>query len=376
MKIGFVVDDTLDKPDGVQQYVLTLSAWLKSQGHEVHYLVGESSRSDIENIHSLSKNVKVRFNKNRLTIPLPSSGAKMKQLVESEKFDVLHVQMPHNPLLAAKIVKYSPPQTAIVGTFHIAPFSKLETAATRTLGIIMKQNLKLFDQIISVSSAAQLFAKKTFKVDSIVLPNVVDIQKFKTSPRREGKPQITFLGRLVERKGCEHLLYALAIMEKQNPELNYSFRICSDGPDREKLLKLVKTLKLKCHFDFTGYVSEEEKKRFLSMSDIAVFPSTGGESFGIVLIEAMAAGAGVVIGGDNPGYRTVLGELPETLVNPLDHEALAATLTKFLTDKKLAQKIHDQQQELVERFDVRYVGPKIVAVYEESIAKRHAQTHN
>lgn len=376
MKVGFVVDDTLDKPDGVQQYVLTLSEWLKQQGHDVHYLVGESSRTDLENVHSLSKNIKVRFNKNRLSIPLPNRSAKLKELVEREKFDVLHVQMPHNPLLAAKIVNNAPKQTAIIGTFHIAPFSKFETAATRALGIVLKNNLKKFDQIISVSPAAHDFAKKTFKIDSIVLPNVVDIDRFKATPKRVQKPQITFLGRLVERKGCEHLLYALAILEKQNPSLSYSFRICSDGPQRDKLLKLVKTLKLRCDFDFTGYITEEEKKRYLSMSDIAVFPSTGGESFGIVLIEAMAAGAGVVIGGNNPGYQSVLGELPQTLVNPTNHEAFAELLAKFLSNNELAKKTHVQQQELVKQYDVQHVGPKIARVYKESIAKAIKRKHN
>lgn len=376
MKIGFVVDDTLDKPDGVQQYVLTLSAWLKNEGHEVHYLVGESKRTDLQNVHSLSKNVNVRFNKNRLSIPLPNSASRLRELIDKEKFDVLHVQMPHNPLLAAKIVRYAHPSSAIVGTFHIAPFSSLETAATRILGRVLKKNLSLFDQIISVSTAAQDFAQKTFKVDSRVLPNVIDVQQFKSNAQKNSKPTITFLGRLVERKGCEHIIRALAIMEKRHPQISYTFRICSDGPDRKKLLELVRSLGLSCEFDFTGYVTEDEKKDYLAQSDIAVFPSTGGESFGIVLIEAMAAGSGVVIGGRNPGYESVLGEIPESLVDPRDHAAFADKLAQILLDTSLSKDLHAKQQHLVKQYDVHYVGPKIVQVYEEAIAKSTRRKHN
>src|SRR3990167_6303303 len=91
LKIGLVVDDTLDKPDGVQQYVLLVGAWLSAQGHEVHYLVGQSSRTDLPNVHSLAKNVPVTFNKNKLTVPLPANKRRIQQLLEQEKFYILHV---------------------------------------------------------------------------------------------------------------------------------------------------------------------------------------------------------------------------------------------------------------------------------------------
>ena len=104
MKIGFVLDDTLDTADGVQQYVLLVGGWLKRQGHDVHYLVGHSTRKDVDNIHSLARNVRVSFNKNRLSVPLPASTRAIKNLLKAEKFDVLHIQMPFSPFLAGKII--------------------------------------------------------------------------------------------------------------------------------------------------------------------------------------------------------------------------------------------------------------------------------
>src|SRR5487761_1271885 len=97
LKIGLVVDDTIDKPDGVQQYVLALGKWFTEQGHEVHYIVGESHRADLPNVHSIARNVAVTFNGNRLTIPLPVPRRKIRNLLDQLNLDVIHVQSPHSP---------------------------------------------------------------------------------------------------------------------------------------------------------------------------------------------------------------------------------------------------------------------------------------
>src|SRR3989344_2354655 len=124
MKIGFVLDDGFDRLDGVQQYMLTNGEWLNKQGHEIHYLVGETARDDIPNLHSLSKNLKVRFNKNRVSIPVRVYKKRILKLLSNEKFDVLHIQMPFSPMLSGYVVRNAPKHTAVVGTFHIAPYGK------------------------------------------------------------------------------------------------------------------------------------------------------------------------------------------------------------------------------------------------------------
>ena len=92
MKIGLVLDDTLDKPDGVQQHVLTVGKWLSEQGHEVHYLVANTERKDIPNTHSLGRFINVRYNKNNVRTPLPANRNNIRALIRRENFDVLHVQ--------------------------------------------------------------------------------------------------------------------------------------------------------------------------------------------------------------------------------------------------------------------------------------------
>lgn len=371
MKIGLVLDDSLDRPDGVQQYVLRLGEWLSGQGHDVTYLCGETSRSDIK-VRSLSKNINVRFNHNRMAIPLPARKRLVRNVVSQGKFDVLHIQLPCSPWLAGRVVKAAGENTAVIGTFHIAPYSAAVAHATRLLGLALKPVLKRFDDVISVSLAAQEFAKTSFGLDSSVVPNMVNLEKMKSgTPIYQNKvPTIVYLGRLVPRKGCHYLLQAVKLLA-HDYKADFRVIICGDGPLKSQLVQYVAKNDLEKYVTFTGFISEDSKADYLASAEIAVFPSTGGESFGIVLIEAMAAGAGVVIGGNNVGYRTVLGDIPETLFDPKDINGLALKLNELLRDKNKLHKLGAQQSKHVKKFAAAVVGPKILKKYHLAIANRN-----
>jgi phosphatidyl-myo-inositol alpha-mannosyltransferase len=375
MKIGFVLDDGLDNPDGVQQYILTLGKWFKKQGHTVHYLVGQSQPKRGLTVHSLSKNIKVRFNRNRMSIPLPANKERIAALLAKEKYDVLHIQMPYSPQLAGRIIKLAPSQTAVVGTFHILPYGRLEQAGTRALSLVLKRNSRRFDALLSVSEAAQSFAKKTYGIKTKVLPNVIDLKAFKTKKSKHDGINIVFLGRLVERKGCETLLRAIALMPHGLKE-QLNIIIGGQGPLKRKLIKLSKKLKLEGQVDFRGFVTEKDKAAFLGQADVAVFPAYGGESFGIVLLEAMAAKAGVVLAGDNPGYASVLGKLRKTMLTTSNIRHMSEQIELFLRDPELRATIHEQQQELVQQYDVKVVGTQLAEIYTQAIAKRPLTGHN
>ncbi len=380
MKIGFVLDDSLDKADGVQQYVLTLGHWLQHQGNEVHYLVGQTERTDIRNVHSLSRNVRAHFNQNRMSTPLPADKRRIRQLLEDKQFDVLHVQMPYSPWLAGRVIRAAPDKTVVMGTFHIIPFSFLERFAARLLGVWLRRSLRRFDEIFSVSAPAQKFARSSFSVNSSVLPNVVDLHAMRAGKRlrkyKDDKLTIVFLGRLVERKGCMHLLRALTRLHEQHHLERVRVLICGKGPLEAELRAYVKNHRLGAIVHFVGFVPESEKANYLATADIAVMPSTGGESFGIVLIEAMAAGAKVVLGGDNVGYRSVIGPRPEQLVNPNDTNKFAKTLQHFIVNGQSRQKAFQWQSQYVEQFDVRVVGKQLLRHYETAIAKRAQKRNN
>lgn len=374
-KIGFVLDDSLDKSDGVQQYILTLGKWLQNNGHEVHYLVGETHRRDIKNLHSLSRNIAVRFNRNRMSMPLGASRRRLKKLLAREQFDVLHVQMPYSPWLAARIIKAAPTYTGIVGTFHIIPFSGLHRLASRGLAVWLKSSLRRFDHILSVSEPARDFALSHYGVRSQVLPNAIDLKAFRGGPKTDvpddGNLHIVFLGRLVERKGCLQLLEATRILCERS-DLTQGFRvtIAGRGPLDMQLRRFCETFNLGHVVRFAGFIEENEKVALLGSADIAVFPSLGGESFGIVLLEAMGARAGVVIGGNNAGYASVLHEWPECLFDPSDAARFADTLEGLMLSNERRKRLHALQQAAIARFDVAYVGPKLLDIYESVIAKK------
>ncbi len=377
MKIGFVLDDRLDKPDGVQQYVKLVGAWLSSRGHDVHYLVGHSPAATEKNVHHLSRTVGVRFNRNRMAIPLPARKKAVAALLAHEHFDVLHVQMPYSPLLAGRVVAAADSHTAVVGTFHILPHGLLSSTGTRLLGSFLRRNKRRFDAFLSVSPAAQSFAKTHFGIASEVLSNVVELQRYSAGvpyKKLADKANIVFLGRLVERKGAGHLLVAYDRLVTNHPELAATTRliICGDGQLRAKLEAQAELLRSKHKTDivFTGFLQEDEKPRYLASAQIAVFPATGGESFGIVLIEAMAAGAQVVVGGDNPGYASVLGSIPDALVPPTKPDQFAARLYSILSEPQRAATMHALQQSLVQHYDIAHVGPQLEAFYERALAKR------
>ena len=376
LSIGFLYDDTLDSSDGVAQYVKTLGSWLSGQGHKVVYLVGGTTIKEWAGapVYSLSRNLKVPFNANRVSTPLQAGKKSINQVLERRELDVLHVQMPYSPIMAGRVIKRAKSQTAILGTFHIYPAGILARVGTRFLRILCFGTLRRFDMVLSVSDAASGFASKYLGVSSKILPNVVELERFSTAKSKPAPYHIVFLGRLVKRKGCEELLRAFKILRETMPEAKLS--IAGDGPQRKKLESFVNDNHLGSSVSFQGFINEQDKPKLLASAAIACFPSLGGESFGIVLIEAMAAGAGVTIGGNNPGYASVLGRRPETLFDPKDAKQFALILKKFLTDEQLAADIHSWQGELVRKYDIETVGPHLVKVYRGAIAKAGRSRHN
>ncbi len=367
MKIGLVLDDTLDRNDGVQQYVILVGSWLEKQGHDVHYLTSLTKRTDLKNVHSLGKNIKVAFNKNILAMPLPASGKNIKQLLQREQFDILHIQMPYSPFLAAKVIKYAQSSTALVGTFHIAPHSRLVSASTRMLAKVLARYTKRFHAFISVSPIAQQFAIEAFGITSTVVPNAIDLDVWRPSKKVSPSTDVIFVGRLVVRKGCTFFVQAVAQL-KQVPK---KIKIVGNGPQRKRLEQYVKQHHFQ-NIQFTGYVPENTKRQLLRESKIAIFPSTGGESFGIVLLEAMAAGV-VVLAGDNPGYRSVLGATPEALFN-VNATSIATKLDHYLHDSASLKKLKQKQQKLIQQYDINIVGNDIMNVYKQ--AKRQIEKIN
>ena len=369
LKIGFLYDDSLDKPDGVPQYVLTLGGWLTAQGHDVHYMVGQTDRTDVPNVHSLARNLHVRFNGNHLSIPLPARRRRLRQLLADEQFDIIHVQVPYSPFLAGRILRLLPPTTGVIGTFHVLPYGWVATWANRCLALLTRRTDRRFDAMISSTAPTQAFAKQVYGFTSTIIPHPITLANFRTPLAQTSIPTIVFLGRLVERKGARHLLEAINYLQTHNL-FTGQFRVIIGGRGEllEKLQNFVNTHDLSEIVSFAGFVAEADKATFLSQADVAIFPSLSGESFGISLLEALATARGVVLGGDNPGYRAVLAPLSDDrLVRPNDQVAFAISLAWWLNDTAARAHASTDQKAYVQRFDIGIVGPQVVEIYNQAL---------
>ena len=375
LTIGLVLDDGLDAPDGVQQYVLTIARELEARGHEVHLIASTTSRTDLDRLHVLGRNLRVRFNGNVLSSPLPARAADIGTLLEEVRFDVVHVQLPHSPFMAGRLVRRLPDDVAVVGTFHILPESPLVGLGTRALGLLERSTLKRFDEVMAVSAPAAAFARSSFGVEAAVVPNAVDTSRFPAPVAHDEADErplrVVFLGRLVARKGPRELVDAAAyVVDHRLVARPWTLTLAGTGPLADELRKRIAYEGLTDRVDMPGFVAEDAKAALLADADLVVLPSTGGESFGISVVEAMAAGGGPVLAGDNPGYRSTMEGLEDQLVAPRDRVAFGHALARWLLDDDARAHATARQRAAAQRFDVRTVVDEIESTYRRALATR------
>ena len=327
-------------------------------------MVGDTKLSKWQGgkVYSMSRNLTVRFNGNKLSTPLPVSKSTIKKVLSHNNFDVVHVQSPHSPFMASRVLSMLPKSTPVISTFHILPNSWVTKIGSILLRIAYFGSLEHINLAYAVSEPARVFANRYFGLNTQISPNMVDVARFrqqsgKNNPSKKCSKQIVFLGRLVKRKGCLQLLKAFRVAVHKDPTIHLT--IAGDGSQRHKLEQYVNKHNLGDKVEFLGYIDEKDKPRLLASADIAVFPSTGGESFGIVLLEAMAAGAGCVLAGDNLGYRSVLDVKPELLVDANDTNSFAGKLLQLPPKDGYSS----WQNEYVGRFDVNVIGRQLEQAY-------------
>jgi phosphatidylinositol alpha-mannosyltransferase len=286
----------------------------------------------------------------------------------------LHVQVPYSPWLAGRLISAAAPSTAIIGTFHIVALSPLVNAATRFLGLYTHSTVRKFDEIVSVSSAAQGFSKQTYGVATDVVPNAMDYQRFHVAKPLakydDDTVTILFLGRLVPRKGCAQLLVAIRLLKEESFDAKFRVVICGKGPELQNLQKMSADSGLNNMVEFVGFVSEADKPAYYASADIAVFPSSGGESFGIVLIEAMASGKACVLAADNSGYASTMETQPDLLFDRFNAEVLAKKLHYYLTKSEQRRAMAAWGSEYARQFDQAVVGEQLVIRYQKALQKR------
>lgn len=378
LTIGFVFDDTLDALDGVQQHIITIGTELVRRGHDVHYLVGETHHSPVPQTVSLARNVMVSFNGNRMRIPLPVRKREIRAALAHNNYDILHIQAPYSPLFGGRVLGCAPQSTGVVATYHIAPIDRRARYGGRALGLVNAHSHRRVDEVIAVSQVAAQYAQFTAHTHGTIIANPVNVEKFATAAHRATRdaahPHIVFLGRLVPRKGAQLLLDALDYGERHGmfPMPGLHVTIAGEGPLMDDCVQ--RAARLRTPVQFVGTV-DEGKADLLASADVAVFPAIGGETFGIVLPEAIASGAGVTLAGDNPGYRWTMRGDEDALfsVGPDHARVLAERITRALTDAPWARRLHAREEALLDRYNVQAVTDEVEQVYARAIADRRAR---
>ena len=335
MKIGLVSPYVYPLPGGVTQHVRYLYENLRLRGHDVRILTSSHGlqRSSEGDVIRLGKGFSMPANGSVGTITLsPRYISQVRAVLDRERFDVLHFHEPFVPFLSLVLLRES--QSVNVATFHAyGGWSPAYEFGSRMLGGYADR----LHGRIAVSAAARHFIDRFFPGHYKVIPNGVDAERFRRSVPlarwQDGTRNILFVGRFEPRKGLLDMLKAYRILRKTGCECR--LLVVGGGPQEREARRYVATRRL-VGVEFLGRVSDDEKTQLFRTADVFVSPATGGESFGIVLLEAMAAGAPIVAS-DIHGYKGVVRRGREgLLVPPREHKQFAASIARLLRDRELA----------------------------------------
>lgn len=374
MKIGLVCPYNIMRGGGVQEIVRDLKAGLSARGHDVRIITPKPQGSNGHN----PEDVLFIGNGGDFRSPLHTTAQfsasvdpdDIDDILQAEQFDILHFHEPWVPVLSRQILARS--HAVNVATFH----AKLpETMMSRTVAKVVtpytKSALKYLHALTAVSDAAADYVGSLTDEPITIIPNGIDLKRFNVSPQKSRKPQqrktILYVGRLEQRKGVRYLLKAYELLSKEQDDIQLI--IAGDGPDREKLEEVASTMMIP-NVSFLGFVSEEVKLELLHSADLFCSPAVFGESFGIVLLEAMACGL-VTVAGDNAGYSAVMQEMGElSLINPRETDEFARRLHIMLNEQTLRKDWQKWAKQYVKQFDYDLIINRYEDLYEYAI-KHH-----
>ena len=362
MRVGLVCPYSWDVPGGVQEHIRDLAETLMDLGHQVSVITPADDDTVLPSYAvSAGRAVPVPYNGSVGRVAFGFlSASRVRRWLKEGQFDVLHVHEPAAPSLSL-LAAWSA-TGPIVATVHIAnPRSRLLHAATPILEYVGEK----ISARIAVSEAARTTLVEHLGGDAVLIPNGVNVSRYEKADPLPGWPgpggALGFLGRMDEaRKGLAVLLAAFGILGPQRPGL----RLLIAGPgDAEEAMEKVPPA-LRDRVVLLGQVSEEDKVRVYHSVDVFCAPNTGGESFGIVLAEAMAAGAPIVAS-DLDAFRMVLrgGEAGELFATG-DPDALAQAAARLLDDPARRAELSAAARRAVRAFDWPAVAREVVQVYE------------
>jgi phosphatidylinositol alpha-mannosyltransferase len=373
MKVGIVCPYSLDVPGGVQAHVMDLARALRRLGHEVDVLAPADEDSPVPPfVTPAGRALGIPYNGSVARLSFgPRSFAKARRWIRDHDFDVLHLHEPTAPSLSmlALMVADGP----IVATFHT---STPRSRALSAFQLILQPFLEKITARIAVSALARRVQVQHLGGDAVEIPNGVDVGFFAEAEPLIGYPRtggtVGFVGRFTEpRKGMAVLLGALRRLVPDFPDLQLLVVGRGDPDD----LRAAAGQELADRIVLLGQADDKVKAQALRSMDVYCAPNTGGESFGVILTEAMAAGTAVVAS-DIDAFRRVLDDGAfGTLAAVHDEAALAEAIRVMLTDPARRAELAAAAQKRVAAFDWSVLTTRVLRVYETAIAATPGRVH-
>ncbi|WP_278312969.1 glycosyltransferase family 4 protein [Lolliginicoccus levis] len=361
MRIGMVCPYSFDVSGGVQAHVVELAGVLIEMGHEVSVLAPATPGTDLPPyVVSAGRAVPIPYNGSVARLRFgPVTYQRVRKWLQDGQFDVVHLHEPNAPSLS--MLALSLAEVPVVATFHTSTTKSLMLS---TVQPVLQPLLEKINGKIAVSELARRWQIESLGSDAVEIPNGVRVGFFATAPPLEGYPRpgktLLFLGRYDEpRKGMSVLVSALPSVVERHPDLE----VIVVGRGDEAALR-AELGPLESHFRFLGQVSDEEKASALRSADVYCAPNLGGESFGIVLVEAMAAGTPVVAS-ELDAFRRVLRDGRAGCLTSLDDGAsLARGIDRVLTDREYRDELVAEASIAVLHYDWSVVSRQVLRVYE------------
>ncbi len=354
----------------MQEVVLALKDGLTNKGHTVKIITPQpkdhiGATKDGVIFVGIAKSVKTPLH-TTTQASVSLSSDEIDNMLHREQFDVLHFHEPWSPIMSQQLLRRS--RTINVATFHAKlPETFVSKAIEKAALPYAKSSLKYLAVLTAVSDAAAEFIKSMTNRPIEIVPNGIDLSKYTKTSKPVGSGRtILYVGRLEKRKGTKYLIDAYAQLASEDHNLRLV--IAGNGPDRQKLERYVARLKIP-RVEFLGYVEENKKLKLLSQADVFCSPALYGESFGIVLLEAMASGT-VTVAGNNPGYASVLkGQGAVSLVDPRNISEFSDKMSALLNDQELRRRWLNWAKNYVVQFDYDKIVDQYETVYKKALAR-------
>lgn len=359
MKVALVSPYAWDRPGGVQSHVRSLAHALTARGHDVAVLAPATTKKGTreEGVSLIGRAVAIPANGSIAPLSFgPAVARRVRRAIEEMDPDIVHAHEPLIPSVSLLALWYS--AAPVVGTFHAAADNSFGYGAAKPL--LGRAAMRLAART-AVSETARDLAARYFPGDYALTPNGVDVSSFAdVAPADLGAgKKVVFLGRIERRKGLEVLIQAMTRLR----DLEAEVVVAGSGPEERRLRALARELLVPARF--LGRVGEADKAALLARADVYCAPGLRGESFGIVLVEAMAAGAPVVCSA-LPGFKAVAGGAA-VLVEAGEAGFLADALRRVLTDGGLEEKLRKASRRTAAGFDWSRLVGNVEGIYERAI---------